>query len=144
MEWKDLAPWIAIALTLALSILVPLFTQIANNRHQRKMQREKYEYVEQQKRINAFEEFLSDVGDTVVFRTKLNLEKVGSSIFRIYIYAPAEWLDDLDKLSDLIRESEIEAASVLVQKMARLIADELNKRDTRKRKSAKENRKGRL
>ena len=31
MELKDLAPWIAIAFTLALSILVPLFTQIANN-----------------------------------------------------------------------------------------------------------------
>ena len=41
MEFKDLAPWIAIAFTLALSILVPLFTQIANNNHQRKMQREK-------------------------------------------------------------------------------------------------------
>ena len=37
MEWKDLAPWIAIAITLALSILVPFFTQIANNKHQRKM-----------------------------------------------------------------------------------------------------------
>ena len=49
MEWKDLAPWIAIAFTLALSILVPLFTQIANNRHQRKMQREKFEYEQRQK-----------------------------------------------------------------------------------------------
>lgn len=33
MGWKDLAPWIAIAITLALSILVPLFTQMANNAH---------------------------------------------------------------------------------------------------------------
>lgn len=29
---EELASWIAIAFTLALSILVPLFTQIANNR----------------------------------------------------------------------------------------------------------------
>ena len=41
MEWKDLAPWIAVAFSLGLSILVPLFTQMANNRHQRKMQKEK-------------------------------------------------------------------------------------------------------
>ena len=48
MEWKDLAPWIAIAITLALSILVPLFTQIANNRHQRKLQQEQFEREERQ------------------------------------------------------------------------------------------------
>ena len=53
MEWKDLAPWIAIAITLILSILVPLFTQIANNSHQRKMQREKFEYEQKQKKIKA-------------------------------------------------------------------------------------------
>ena len=39
----ELAPWIAIAFTLALSILVPLFTQIANNRFQLKMQKNKEE-----------------------------------------------------------------------------------------------------
>ena len=44
MEWKDLVPWIAIAITLALSILVPFFTQIANNKHQRKIQKEKLEF----------------------------------------------------------------------------------------------------
>ena len=55
MEWKDLAPWIAIAVTLILSILVPLFTQIANNKHQRKMQKEKLEYDEKQKKVKALE-----------------------------------------------------------------------------------------
>ena len=49
MEWKDLAPWIAIAITLALSILVPFFTQIANNKHQRKMQKEKLEFEQSQR-----------------------------------------------------------------------------------------------
>lgn len=40
MDWKDLAPWLALAITLALSILVPLFTQIANNKFQLKMYKE--------------------------------------------------------------------------------------------------------
>lgn len=46
MEWKDLAPWIAIAITLALSILVPLFTQIANNRFQLKLEKQREEQAE--------------------------------------------------------------------------------------------------
>ena len=127
MEWKDLAPWIAIAFTLALSILVPLFTQIANNKHQRKMQREKFEYEEKQKKTKAFEAFLSDVGDAVVCRTKENLEKAGSSLFRLYVYAPEKWLNDLDALADSIRKGETGNASVIMQKIARLIADEINK-----------------
>lgn len=32
MKATDIAPWIAIAVTLILSILAPLFTQIANNK----------------------------------------------------------------------------------------------------------------
>ena len=65
MEWKDIAPWIAIAVTLILSILVPLFTQIANNRHQRKMQKEKFEYEQSQKRTEAYESFLLSVGGII-------------------------------------------------------------------------------
>ena len=57
MEWKDLAPWIAIAITLALSILVPFFTQIANNKHQRKMQKEKLEFEQSQNKLKVFENF---------------------------------------------------------------------------------------
>ena len=127
MEWKDLAPWIAIAFTLALSILVPLFTQIANNNHQRKMQREKIEYEENQKKTKAFEAFLLDVGGAVVCRSTDNLEKAGSSLFRLYVYAPEKWLNDLDALADSMRKGETGNASVLMQKIARLIADEINK-----------------
>ena len=126
MEWKDLAPWIAIAFTLALSILVPLFTQIANNKHQRKMQREKFEYEEKQKKTKAFEDFLSDVGDAVVCRTKENLEKAGSSIFRVYVYAPQEWLDHLDNLSQRIKDGSSNALE-LFQYLAREISKELKK-----------------
>ena len=127
MEWKDLAPWIAIAFTLALSILVPLFTQIANNNHQRKMQREKIEYEENQKKTKAFEAFLLDVGGAVVYRSTDNLEKAGASLFRLYVYAPEKWLNDLDALADSMRKGETGNASVIMQKIARLIADELNK-----------------
>ena len=130
MEWKDLAPWIAIAFTLALSILVPLFTQIANNKHQRKMQREKFEYEERQKKTKAFEAFLSDVGGVITADGNINradLSKAGATIHQLYIYSPIEWYDDLDLLTELIMKYKWDQAKTIVQKLSRLISQELNK-----------------
>lgn len=129
MELKDLAPWIAIAFTLALSILVPLFTQIANNKHQRKMQREKFEYEERQKKTKAFEAFLSDVGGVITADGNINredLSKAGATIHQLYIYSPIEWYDDLDLLTELIMKYKWDQAKTIVQKLSRLISQELN------------------
>jgi len=130
MEWKDLAPWIAIAFTLALSILVPLFTQIANNRHQRKMQREKFEYEQTQKRIKAFETFLSDVGGLITAKGYVETEclaKAGAALHQLYIYAPSEWYLDLDEIMKCIMEHKWNEARPLIQKLSRLTSNELKK-----------------
>ena len=130
MAWKDLAPWIAIAFTLALSILVPLFTQIANNSHQRKMQRDKFEHEEKQKKVKAYETFLSDVGGIIAADGsigKADLSKAGAAVHQLYIYSPDEWYDDLDLLTDLIMKYEWQKAKFIVQKLSRLISEELNK-----------------
>lgn len=130
MELKDLAPWIAIAFTLALSILVPLFTQIANNNHQRKMQQEKFEYEEKQKRHKAYEAFLIDVGGLIVARKRSyneDLLKAGSSLHQLYIYAPIEWHNKLDFLSEYIGKGELDKAKDLVQELCRFISEELKK-----------------
>ena len=128
MELKDLAPWIAIAFTLALSILVPLFTQIANNRHQRKMQREKFEYEQKQKKKLAFEEFLKNVGAAIASpaATIEALSLAGASIANIYIYAPAKWFSDLDALQYQIIHRNWDTATVIFQKYCHLISEELN------------------
>ena len=86
MNWEQLAPWIAIAITLALSILVPVFTQIANNWHQRKMQKEQREYEQSQRKREVYENFLLSVGNSVM--TRDNLGEAGASIYEMYIYAP--------------------------------------------------------
>ena len=140
MELKDLAPWIAIAFTLALSILVPLFTQIANNNHQRKMQREKFEYEEKQKKIKAYETFLSEVGGVITADGNINkqdLSDAGAAIHQLYIYAPLEWYDDLDSLTTLIMKFEWHKAKVIVQKISRWISEELNKKETQKSRTTK-------
>ena len=130
MEWKDLAPWLAISITLAISILVPLFTQIANNNHQRKMQREKLEYEQKRKKTKTFETYLADVGGTITARgyvEKEALSQAGAALHQLYIYVPIEWYEDLDKLTELISNFQWGEARELNQKISRLISEELNK-----------------
>ena len=127
MTWETIAPWIAIAFTLALSILVPLFTQIANNRHQRKMQREKIEYEESQKKIQAYEAFLVDVGAIITaakFAGSDEYVKAGASLHRMYIYAPKEWHDGLSALSNCIYKFEWDNANYIMQDLSRLISED--------------------
>ena len=127
MEFKDLAPWITIAFTLALSILVPLFTQIANNNHQRKMQREKIEYEKSQEKRKAYEQFLIDVGMAITAYSRETAEQAGTSLHRMYIYAPREWFHDLDALSMYLKKAKTDEAATILQSFGRLIAEDLGK-----------------
>lgn len=125
MTWESLAPWIAICFTLALSILVPLFTQIANNSHQRKMQREKMEYEQKQKKIIAYEDFLKNVGAATASHYAENLSLAGASIATLYLYVPIEWYDDLDSLHDHIRRGEWSNASEVFKRINRFISEDI-------------------
>ena len=130
MEFKDLAPWLAISITLALSILVPLFTQIANNHHQRKMQQEQFEYEKRRIREEAFRTFLSEVGAVVTadgYIERAQLSTAGGAIHKLYTFAPEEWFADLDQLTQSIVAVNWKSARAIMQKMVRLIAEELKK-----------------
>ena len=128
MEWKDLAPWIAIAITLALSILVPLFTQMANNAHQRKMQREKIEYEKSQEKEKVYKNFLQKVGSAITCPTTEAREQAGESMYQVYLYAPSEWWEDLDALSIHMKKRELDNALQILQRLSKLIAKDLNNR----------------
>ena len=127
MDWKDLAPWIAIAITLALSILVPLLTQIANNAHQRRMQKEKLDYERNQEKEKVYKAFLLNVGAAITHATKESLVDGGASLYQIYLYAPKEWWVDLDELATYLRKYEWTKAEEIMQKLGKLISEELNK-----------------
>lgn len=126
MEWKDLAPWIAIAFTLALSILVPLFTQMVNNNHQRKMLKEKLEYEKHQEKEKVYREFLKKVGGAIFCATQDSLIEAGASMYQVYLFSPSEWWADLDKLTELIKNYQWEMARETMQRLSRLISEELN------------------
>lgn len=128
MEIKDLAPWVAIAITLALSILVPLFTQIANNRHQRKIIREKYEREEKEKKTLVFESFMNEVGGVITAKGYIQSEQLsaaGGALHRMYAYVPHEWFEDLDDLAERISKLDWDDARKIAQKLCHLISIEL-------------------
>ena len=135
MTWDNLAPWIAIAFTLALSILVPLFTQIANNVHQRKLQQEKIKHEESHQVIETYRDFLSEVGGLITAHghvEKEHLLKAGAALHKLYIYAPSEWHADLDQLMELIMEFKWREAKPLIHKFSRLISKELKLIDNKR------------
>ena len=123
MELKELAPWIAVAITLALSILVPLFTQIANNRHQRKMQIENYKLDLMKKKRQAFEDFFANVGSAISMPNPENFTKAGASVQNMFLYAPKEWHNDLMLLLNLLATQQERKMVSVVEKLNRQVAD---------------------
>ena len=103
-------------------------------------QREKFEYQEKQKKTKAYEAFLSDVGGLITADGNINgtdLSKAGAKIHQLYIYSPIEWYDDLDLLTELIMKYKWDNAKTIVQKISRLISEELNKKETQKCRTTK-------
>ena len=125
---EELAPWIAIAFTLALSILVPLFTQIANNSFQLELQKRK----EQQERRNIvidekrkiYTDFLQDAGACITYHSKENMDVAGASIQKMYLVCPQEWWEDIDELYSQVRNLEWVKAELILRKLNKLIAKE--------------------
>ena len=124
MTWEDLAPWIAIAFTLALSILVPLFTQIANNRHQRKMQSKQREYEQSQRKRQVYEAFLLNMGAAIISRE--DFDKACASLYEMYIYVLREWHNELDSLSFSLTKYDWESARKILENLAKKISNDIN------------------
>lgn len=138
IDINELAPWVAIAVTLILSILVPVFNQIANNRFQlkkarqdRKLDEEKEKYT---KRVEAYEGFMIDVGAAVEFQRNDNLATAGASIGRLYLYAPSIWHAQLDELFQSIRKYEWGNAEKQFLAISKLLAEEYQKTESQTKK----------
>lgn len=131
MELKDLAPWIAIAITLILSILVPLFTQIANNQFQLKLEQQRAERDEKEKALirkrDAFEYFILSVGGCLGAPSESLQQDAIASIGKLYIYTPKEWWEMLDGLYKHMFNGEWESAATYFRELSKSIAKEIEK-----------------
>ena len=130
MELKELAPWLAVAITLALSILVPLFTQLANNKHQLKMKEQELQRVERERALLAFEDFFKYAGGCVMNANAENYSESGASIQRLYLYLPQYDWCHLDSLYDAIKRKDWDLAKEKLVTVSRIIANELNEKNS--------------
>lgn len=133
IDINELAPWVAIAVTLILSILVPLFTQIANNRFQLKITIQNRisdeDKEKRKKKTDAYERFLMDVGGAIQCASNDNLSAAGASIGRLYLYIPNEWYPKLDSLYNDLRQYHCQEAERKFEELAKLISEEYAKVD---------------
>ena len=127
MDINSLAPWIAIVVTLILSILIPLFTQIANNRFQLKLKRMEYKDKKIERRLVAYENDFKNVGGCVLCAQKENISNAGASIQRLYTYFPEDKWKLLDVLFDNIKKFEWDHAKVQMKEVSKIIAYDINK-----------------
>ena len=134
IDINTLAPWVAIAVTLILSILVPVFNQMANNRFQLKKAKQDRKLDEERekhsKKTEAYENFLMDVGAATEYRSKENVPIAGASIGRIYLYVPEEWHPKLDALHFSLYNSDWGIAQKQYIELAKLVAEEYRKIDS--------------
>ena len=129
MSWESTAQWIAIVFSLALSILVPFFTQIANNRHQLKLKQKEMEFQKAEEKRQVYSNFLLKVGSAVIHASHDNLREAGAALYQVYTYAPSAWWDDLDRLALLLQNQNFGEAIKLTKKLSHLIYDELSHED---------------
>lgn len=127
MNTEELAPWIAIAVTLIMSILVPLFTQIANNRFQLKIKKMDIDTKERDKVIAAYEAYFKNVGSCVMYAMVDNIPEAGASIQRLYVYIPCEKWPILDDLFNNIKGLNWDEAKEKMTEISKWIADDMKK-----------------
>lgn len=134
MNIKELAPWVAIAITLVLSILIPLFTQIVNNRFQLKLKKYENDNIKEKRRLDAYEDFFKYVGGCVIFAQKENISEAGASIQRLYMYLPEEKWNDLDLMFELIKNGETKNAIPNMESISKWIANDIKQKSIITRK----------
>ena len=134
VNWLDMAPWIAIAVTLILSIIIPLLTQIVNNSFQLKQKEleQKKQLVES--RVKVYCDFSKNVGACIAHADAEALRLAGSSIQNMYFFMPEEKWNELDELYSLIRRHEWAAAEPLLIKLTKIASKLLNEETNSERK----------
>ena len=121
--FSDLTPWIAVAITLALSILVPLFTQIANNRFQLKQKKQEDMQKEKDEIKNAYYSFSEKVGACIGVADSKSVQQACAAVSKMYILYPKEGWSDLDDLMKKLQKYEWDKALNILIKINKTIAE---------------------
>ena len=122
---NDIAQWVSIGISLILAVIGPLLTQILINKFQYKLQKTNAKREDSLKTKKVYEEFLEKVGFAWNDGKLKDLNEGIGCIYKIYLYCPKEWHQDIDKL--LENKYNPKEATIILQKIAKLMAEEIQK-----------------
>ncbi len=122
MNWKELAPWITIAITLILSIITPLLTQIANNRFKIKQNKQEQKNKIERDKVHTYYEFAENVGACVAFSDYEEVKSAGAVIQKMYLIMPETYWEQLDNLYSLIRKHDWDEAEIVLRELCKAAA----------------------
>lgn len=130
-NWTNVAQWIAIALTLIISIISPIITAYINNTFQLKMadrnaKNKEIENYYLRKRA-VIDSFVATTGKCLFHATTDSLQACGESFYSIYIYVPSSLWNEIDDLLVFIRAHEFEKAQSHFAKLSKSLSDLLER-----------------
>ncbi len=126
MKWTELAPWIAIAITLILSIITPLLTQIANNRFILKQNEQAHKNKIESERALIYYSFAEEVGSCIAYADIEKVHSAGAAIQKMYLVMPEEHWNALDSLYSYLRKSKWDAAEEELKDLCKIASKIMN------------------
>lgn len=127
-SWFDMAPWIAIAVTLILSVVIPLLTQIANNRFQLKLKQLEVKNKLSENKLSAFSEFAQNVGACIACADAERMQQAGSSIQKMVLFLPEENWGALEQLYYFVRKCEWDKAETVMNGLSKVASRIMNEK----------------
>lgn len=137
LSWFEMAPWIAIAITLILSIVIPFLTQIVNNKFQLKQQRQQRKDAQYDIKYKVFSDFTSNVGACIAHADVESVHAAGASVQCMYLFMPEENWHSLDLLYSQLRAHKWEEAEEEMKFLAKAASKLLNETQQNRKKNEK-------
>ena len=122
MNWTSISA-IAAGIALITSIISPVITTCITLRHQRKLYVLSTERKNFENRQKLFNDFLSSVGQFIVYRDEPQIHDLGKSYFVIYQYVPQEHWEKLDQLYMALVSRNFSLANELHPEIVHLISE---------------------
>ncbi|BCK01441.1 hypothetical protein [Anaerocolumna chitinilytica] len=133
IDWNATAAWIALVVTLVISLLVPLVTAIINNKHQlevKKIDMLQSAYNDYNLKMRTvFEDYINWTSKELTYRSDLvQTASYLKSYHELYFYVPKELWDKLEYMNHVIYTDNVHAKDEFLL-LVRELADILEKQE---------------
>lgn len=131
IDWNATTAWIAVLLTLAISVITPAWTNYSNNKFQLKLKKLEYDTSQNDlyltRKYSVYDGFLQSLGNYLHYSDNANNAIVGKYIYELYLYLPKEHWELLDNIVAFVADSAYEKIPPELVKLSKILSDELNR-----------------